>query len=74
MTAYDSHMEKGWGNLMKRKLVSLILTAMAVTFMAGCSKISEPWDTRDHFKQERSRSMDQQEGLRHRLLASQVER
>ena len=59
---------------MKTKLISLILTAMAISMVAGCSKITEPWDTRDYFKQERSRSVDQQEGLRHRVLTGQVER
>ncbi len=41
----------------------------------GCSKIEEPWVTSDRqLSDERTRSVEQQRGLRHRIMASQIER
>ena len=41
----------------------------------GCSKIEEPWVTSDRqLSDERTRSVEQQRGLRHRIMTSQIER
>jgi hypothetical protein len=46
---------------------SLIILALGVVFVSGCAKVSEPWDKTGYFKEERSRSAEQQERLQHRL-------
>ncbi len=46
---------------------SLIILALAVVFVSGCAKVSEPWDKSDYFKEERIRSAEQQQVLQHRL-------
>ncbi len=59
---------------MKGGLTSLVLVVMALMIL-GCSKIQEPWVTSDQqLRDERTRSVEQQRGLRHRIMTSQIER
>lgn len=53
---------------MKIGLMGLTLIGLAMLALTSCSKISEPWDTRDYFKQERARGAEQQQALRQRLF------
>ncbi len=62
------------GSAVKGGLTSLVLVVMALMVL-GCSKIQEPWVTSDQqLTDERSRSVEQQRGLRHRIMTSQIER
>ena len=62
------------GNAVKGGLTSLVLVGMALMIL-GCSKIQEPWVSSDQqLRDERSRSVEQQRGLRHRIMTSQIER
>ncbi|MBW8055926.1 MAG: hypothetical protein FVQ76_11535 [Nitrospira sp.] len=62
------------GNAVKGGLTSLVLVGMALMIL-GCSKIQEPWVTSDQpLTDERTRSVEQQRGLRHRIMTSQIER
>ncbi len=62
------------GNAVKGGLTSLVLVGMALMVL-GCSKIQEPWVTSDQqLTDERTRSVEQQRGLRHRIMTSQIER
>jgi len=47
----------------------LILTplVLGLVIVGGCAKVSEPWDKTGYFKEERARSAEQQQALRHRL-------
>ncbi len=47
--------------------LNLIILAVGMVFISGCAKVSEPWDKADYFKEERTRSAEQQERLKHRL-------
>ncbi len=56
---------------MKIRLVSLAFVGLAMVVLTGCSRVSEPWDSRDVYKQERTRSAEQQKALRQRLAHTQ---
>ncbi|MFQ5938231.1 MAG: hypothetical protein ACE5LB_17655 [Acidiferrobacterales bacterium] len=54
---------------MKSKVVRLAFAAVGVILLSSCSRIEEPWvSNEDQLKQERSRSVAQQQILRQRLL------
>ena len=59
---------------MRIGFVSLLLVAAATTITAGCARIDEPWDSTDHFKQERTRSMEQQKALQERAIHGETDR
>ncbi len=61
------------GNAVKGGLTSLVLVGMALMIL-GCSKIQEPWVTSEQLTDERTRSVEQQRELRHRIMTSQIER
>ncbi len=51
------------------KLTYLLLVALGVVTLAGCAKVHEPWvSSDDQYKQERTRTPEQQAALRQRLL------
>lgn len=54
--------------------VSLLLAAMAAMITAGCAPIDEPWDSTDYFKQERTRSTEQQRALQERAMQGETDR
>ncbi|MDH3672689.1 MAG: hypothetical protein OES46_16280 [Gammaproteobacteria bacterium] len=59
---------------MKSGLISLALIVVAMATL-GCSKIQEPWVSSDQqLRDERSRSVEQQQDLRRRIMTSQIER
>ncbi|MFQ5755083.1 MAG: hypothetical protein ACE5H7_03205 [Acidiferrobacterales bacterium] len=54
---------------MKSRLVCLSLAASGMIALANCAKIEEPWvRSKDQLKDERSRSVEQQQALRQRLF------
>lgn len=54
------------------KLVNILFIVLA---LMGCSRIHEPWVSSDEqLRQERSRSLVQQDQLRDRLMTSQIDR
>lgn len=59
---------------MRIRLVSLLLAAVAAMILAGCTPIDEPWDSTDQFKQERTRSVEQQRALQERAMQGETER
>ena len=59
---------------MRTKGVVLLLTAALAMTLAGCARVQEPWDTRDYFKQERTRSATQEQQLRERALQGETDR
>jgi hypothetical protein len=52
-------------------ILSVVVLVLGLVLFAGCSKVSEPWDTGDYFKQERTRALEQQRALKHRLAYAQ---
>jgi hypothetical protein len=54
------------------KRVGLIVILIGMIGVTACSRIEEPWDTRDYFKQERTRTPEQEKMLRERLIAQSV--
>lgn len=60
---------------MKNSLMSLALIVVAMAIL-GCSKIQEPWVSSDQqLRNERSRSVEQQQDLRRRIMIiSHIER
>lgn len=53
---------------MNSRLISRVaMLVLGLMFVTGCSRVSEPWDKADYFKEERTRSVEQQERLKHRL-------
>lgn len=56
---------------MKIRLVTLTFVGLAMVALTGCAKVSEPWDSRDVYEQERTRSAEQQQALRQRLAHTQ---
>jgi len=56
------------------KMGVLVLIAFGVLFGAGCSRVHEPWDNGDRYKQERTRSAEQEKSLRERALLGGAER
>ena len=54
-------------------VVLLLITAVAMS-LAGCKMVQEPWDSSDHFKQERTRSATQEKLLRERALQGETDR
>ncbi len=54
---------------MKSRLICLSLAAVAMIALASCAKIEEPWvNSKDQLKDERSRSVEEQQALRQRLF------
>jgi hypothetical protein len=54
---------------MKSRLICLSLAAIGMIALANCAKIEEPWvNSRDQLKDERSRSVEEQQALRQRLF------
>ena len=58
---------------MRTKGIVLLFIAAAM-MMEGCARVHEPWDTRDYFKQERTRSPEQEKLLRERALQGETDR
>ncbi|NIR60362.1 MAG: hypothetical protein GWO02_13010 [Gammaproteobacteria bacterium] len=55
--------------------VGLGLALFLLAPASGCSRIHDPWvQSGDELKQERTRSEQTQEQLRHRVLAGQTDR
>jgi hypothetical protein len=53
---------------MKSRLACLSLAAGGMIALANCAKIEEPWvHSKDQLKDERSRSVEEQQALRQRL-------
>lgn len=52
-------------------VISGLVASVAV--LSACQPVSEPWDGRDYFAQERERSSEQQLALRNRLAHTQGE-
>jgi hypothetical protein len=48
-------------------ILRVAMLVIGLVFVSGCAKVSEPWDKTGYFKEERSRSAEQQERLQHRL-------
>jgi protein involved in sex pheromone biosynthesis len=59
---------------MRMKQVVMLLVAAVAMVLAGCARVQEPWDHRDHFKQERARSPEQEKQLRERALEGETDR
>lgn len=57
---------------MNIRLIALTLLGFAVLGSAGCSKVGEPWDSREYFKEERARTAEQQKALHERLAQGQI--
>jgi hypothetical protein len=54
---------------MKSRLICLSLAAVGMVALANCAKIEEPWvRSEDQLKDERSRSVEEQQALRQRLF------
>ncbi len=54
---------------MKSRLICLSLAAVGMIALASCAKIEEPWvNSKDQLKDERSRSVEEQQALRQRLF------
>jgi hypothetical protein len=54
---------------MKGKLVCLSLVTFGMVTLSSCAKIQEPWvQSENQLKQERTRTPEQQQALRQRLL------
>lgn len=51
-----------------KSLTCVLLLALAGGGLAGCSRISEPWDPTGYFKQDRERSPALTKALRQRAL------
>jgi len=45
----------------------------SIAVLSACQPVSEPWDNRDYFAQERHRDTEQQLALRNRLAHTQGE-
>jgi hypothetical protein len=54
-------------------LIANVVLVSLIAVLGGCQPVSEPWDSRDHFAQERERSPQQHSALRNRLAQSQGE-
>lgn len=54
-----------------RLTLSLVILLLGLVLFTGCQRISEPWDTTDYFKEERTRTPEQQRALQHRLASIQ---
>ncbi|MFQ5755898.1 MAG: hypothetical protein ACE5H7_07345 [Acidiferrobacterales bacterium] len=48
-----------------------VILLLGFSALTGCSKVNEPWDNSDYFKQERTRTLQQQSALKHRLAYAQ---
>lgn len=59
---------------MRTKLVGLLFAAVAAMILVGCSRIQEPWDSTDYFKQDRARSEAQEKELRERAMRGETDR
>ena len=54
---------------MKSRLICLSLAALGTIALANCAWIEEPWvNSKDQLKDERSRSVEEQQALRQRLF------
>ncbi len=54
---------------------ALPLALVIIGLLQGCTPIQEPWvEDEEMLKQERERSMEQQQALRQRLAAGQADR
>ncbi len=54
---------------MKSRLICLSLAAIGMIALANCAKIEEPWVRgEDQLKDERSRSVEEQQALRQRFF------
>ena len=58
---------------MNIRLIGLTLVGLAALTFTGCSKVGEPWDSREYFKEERTRTAEQQKALRERLAQGQID-
>ncbi len=61
---------------MKNQWLYGVLLGVAMTALAGgCSRVQEPWiPSNSYLKDERSRSMEQQQQLRERALYNMIDR
>ncbi len=57
-----------------RLIISLLMVPLALVLLTGCQKVTEPWDSADYFKEERTRTPEQQKALQHRLASIQETR
>jgi thioredoxin-related protein len=53
-----------------RLTLKLLVLLLGSVFVTGCTKVNEPWDPTDYFKEERTVTPEQRKALQHRLAYS----